>query len=332
MNYLEAEITNKESSILNNHLPKIGLQTVQQEIIKGLKEESKYISSKFFYNEKGSELFEDITHLKEYYPTRTEKTIISRIKEDLQIDFSNVNIIELGSGDHSKISLLLDQISESDLATLKYFPVDISQSAIEIASTKLHDVFPQIEIHGIVADFLHQLHEIPKTGHRLFCFFGSTIGNLNPQEVEMFMKLMGKEMQQGESFLLGMDMIKNIAILEKAYNDDKEITAEFNKNILNVVNGLIDSDFNPSDFDHLAFYNEEMKRIEMHLLALKDVTLKINSSADKIQICKGESIHTENSHKFDPKLIDSMGIWGGLETKQVFYDENEWFGLVHFRK
>jgi len=332
MNYIKEKGIIKGKIKLINYLPDIGISKVREEIYTGLKALPKYISSKFFYDERGSELFEAITKLDEYYLTRTEKKILSTIGKDLNIDFSDLSIIDLGSGDHTKISLLLRQIQQNKLLSIKYFPVDISQSAIKRAVEKLTDEFPMLIIQGIIADFICQLNLIPKTEKRLFCFFGSTIGNLNMTEIEQFMKLLGEEMQEGDSFLLGMDMIKDTAVLEKAYNDDQQITADFNKNILNVINNLAGVNFELTDFEHLAFYNEEKNRIEMHLKARKDMIVNFNSGTDKIHITKGETIHTENSHKFNYDNIKSIGYWAGLDTEKIFTDNNKWFSLVHYKK
>jgi L-histidine N-alpha-methyltransferase len=332
MNYTKTEAFIKEKIHLVNYLHVIGLEKVRTEIVKGLQATSKVISPKFFYDQKGSELFENITELDEYYPTRTERSILSTIVNELNIDFYGLNIIELGSGDASKIRLLLKQIPEEVLSTIKYYPLDISRSAIEKSAMELTDEFPSIEINGIVADFIHQINVVPKTGKRLFCFFGSTIGNLDMSEVKEFMELLGSEMQADDSLLLGLDMVKDIAVLEKAYNDDQRITADFNKNILNVVNSLAGTDMDPEKFEHLAFYNKEKNRIEMHLKAMKDMVVTFSTEADSIYIKKGETIHTENSHKFSRKDIKTMGSLAGLNVEQIFTDKHQWFSLVHYRK
>jgi L-histidine N-alpha-methyltransferase len=332
MNYSTVETLTKTGVKMRNFLPDIGLEAVQKEILTGLRANSKYISSKFFYDKKGSRLFEDITRLDEYYPTRTEKKILATIGRDLNLDFSDFSIVELGSGDHSKIQLLFEQIPEKKLATIHYFPVDISQSAIESSAEKLADKFPMLEIEGLVADFVSQLHVIPKRRKRLFCFFGSTIGNLNKNEIRQFMNSLGEQMQEGDHFLLGLDMIKDVSVLNKAYNDPENITAAFNKNILNVINRLVGADFRSDFFDHLAFYNQEQKRIEMHLKALRDMEITLAAENEKIYIHKGEMIHTENSHKFDANHIRMMGNWAGLITEHILTDKNHWFSLVHFSK
>ena len=332
MKYREEQHADKAGRIkLINYLPHIGIDKAREEIIKGLKAQPKYISSKYFYDEKGARLFEEITLLDEYYPTRTEKKIIAKAVKALNIDFSGLNIIDLGSGDHSKIRLFFNQVPQEYLSEITYYPVDISQSTIERAAEKLLDEFPVLKIEGIVADFMHQLHLAPKNGKRLFCFFGSTIGNFEPDQVKDFMHALGGQMREGDAFLLGLDMVKDIAVLEKAYNDAKGVTAEFNKNILNVVNNLSDTDFNSRDFEHWAFYNTDKKRIEMHLKAKKDVDISL-SGKPFIHLRKGETIHTENSHKFDKSDIKSIGAWAGLTVDKVLSDENECFSLVYYKK
>lgn len=331
MNFTKETTLAEINGNLENHLPHIGINKIREEILKGLKSSPKYISPKFFYDKKGSELFEAITELDEYYPTRTEKSILSTIVEELDLDFYNLSIIELGSGDSSKISLLLRQVSEEQLATIKYHPLDISKSAIEKASEKLAEEFPIIRINGIVADFIHQINLVPKTGRRLFCFFGSTIGNLNRNEIEEFMKLVDDEMQPGDSLLLGMDMVKDITVLEKAYNDEKGITAQFNKNILNVINSICGTNFDIENFEHLAFYNKDEHRIEMHLKAINDMVVS-QPESDDIYIHMGETIHTENSHKFNFDDIKTVGVWSGLDVEKIITDNNKWFSLVYYKK
>ena len=245
-----------------NKLKEIDSGKVKEEILEGLTSQPRYISPKYFYNAGGSELFESITELEEYYPTRTEKAILSGIGSRLELDFNDLNIVELGSGDPSKIRLLLQQIPSEKQATLHYYPVDISHSALEGSMRQLTEEFPEIRVTGIVADFMQQFDKIPKNKNRLFCFLGSTIGNFNPEERISFMQNLGNEMKAGDHLLLGLDMVKDPQVLHRAYNDGKQVTAAFNKNILNVVNGIIDTSFDSTDFEHLAFYNETVHFIE----------------------------------------------------------------------
>lgn len=329
---MEVQNSSKKGFDMVNYLPGIGDERVRAEILGGLQASPKYILPKYFYDEAGSALFEAITGLDEYYPTRTEKKILSTIANKLNLDFSGLSIIELGSGDSSKISILLRQIPESELSTMDYYPVDISKSAIEQASKILADEFPMIGIHGIVADFMHQIDVIPAIERQLFCFFGSTIGNLDRPGLMGFMEDLGKCMRAGDSLLLGMDMVKDPAVLERAYNDEQQLTAAFNRNIINVINSLLGTTLDPTGFDHLAVYNKKEKRIEMYLKAVKDMVIDLDSGGNPIHIRKGEKIHTENSHKFDTKDIEIMGSWAGLDIEEVFQDDNHWFSMVFYKK
>lgn len=305
---------------------------VKNEILNGLMNTPKFISSKYFYDSKGSKLFEEITNLDEYYPTKTEKSILRSIGNKLDLDFENINIIELGSGDHSKIRLLLKQIDENLISTVTYYPIDISRSAIEESSKYLLNEFPALKINGILTDFLNSFELPDFRNNSLFCFLGSTIGNLSPKDADNFVKKVADIMKSGDRFLLGLDMVKDVGILNKAYNDNQNITAEFNKNILNVVNSILQTNFNTDDFEHIASYNEKEQRIEMHLKALKHTDVIINNSNTEIQLNENELINTEYSYKFTVNDINRIGSFSGLKTENIFTDEKKWFSLVEFKK
>lgn len=332
MEFILETKNNSNTFSINNYLPEIGIDKVKEELLNGLTNSPKYISSKYFYDEKGSLLFEEITKLEEYYPTRTEKSILKNILSKLNIDFTDLSIIELGSGDPSKISLIFDQINEEYYNQIKYFPIDISKSAIENSASVLSDNYEGLIINGIVADFIHQVQLIPNVKNKLICFFGSTIGNLNRTERRVFLRKLGSVMQKGDSLILGIDLIKDIKVLEMAYNDSKGVTAAFNKNILNVVNKLAGTDFSPQKFEHVAFFNQNEQRIEMHLKAEENMNVKIKGKDMAVPIHKDELIHTENSHKFKQEDIEQFAKWGNLSIENVFTDSNKWFSLVHFKK
>jgi L-histidine N-alpha-methyltransferase len=317
---------------IKNALPHIANKHILNEIKAGLNNPQKYISPKFFYDKEGSMLFERITHQKEYYPTRTEKSIIKDIYPNLGIDFKNLNIIELGSGDHSKIQLLLQQIPYEVRSTLKYHPIDISSSAIQKSSEQLSDIFPELKISGIVADFFHHMHQLSFSGYSLYLFFGSTIGNMSPIERWYFLKDLLYLMKPGDHLLLGMDMIKETSILERAYNDKNLITSMFNKNILSVINKYTGGNFNPELFNHNAYYNKPKQRIEMHLIAAKNMCISLPLLNQQINILKGESIHTENSHKFTSTYIKTIARIGNLQIKNIYTDEKKWYSIAHFFK
>ncbi len=332
MNFSETGILQQEKVRIKNLLPDIGIEQARQEIIDGLSSKDPSISSKFFYDEKGSLLFEEITQLKEYYPTRTEKGILKAIAPEFMNRNRSFEIIELGSGDCSKISILL-KAAERNMPHIKYIPVDFSQSAISDSANILSERYPELEIDGYVADFIHQLNLIPHSEKdRIVCFLGSTIGNFNKTEAKEIIKNLSKGILKNDTLLLGFDLVKPEEVLHAAYNDSLGVTEQFNKNILNVVNGIIQSDFNLDAFEHRAFFNPEQSRIEMHLCAIKDVEINSPFFEQTIHLKEGDSIHTENSHKFTRESIYELIDEAGLEIKRFHTDSDNWFALVEFKK
>jgi L-histidine N-alpha-methyltransferase len=271
---------------------------IAREIREGLTASQKYIPCKYFYDTRGSELFEEICNLPEYYPTRTEISILRDIAPELMQTVSHQDLVELGAGANLKIRLLLNAVSESSRVTLRYIPVDISQSAVVEASNDLLGWYPELQVLGIIADFTSQLDVIPTERSLTLFFLGSTIGNMEQDEAISFLRRISATMKPDDRLLIGFDMVKAREIMEDAYNDLKGITAEFNKNILNVLNNELNADFDLSHFDHVAFFNEDHGRIEMHLRANRDVTVKLKSINLETALKKGETIHTENSRKF----------------------------------
>jgi L-histidine Nalpha-methyltransferase len=332
MNFVAPPDYSIDRLTIKSFLQEIPVEEIRKEIYAGLSSKEKHISSKFFYDEKGSELFEKITRLPEYYPTETEKKILKNLDLSFISDFSDLNIIELGSGDHSKISMMIGHIPGSLRNTLTYSPVDISKSVIHTAAEKLLATYPDITINGFVADFMNQLDIIPESTNSLFCFLGSTIGNLTPGQRLEFLQKMNSIMSSTDFFLLGVDTIKAIQLLEDAYNDSQGITALFNLNILKVVNNICETDIVTDNFRHIAFYNESEKRIEMHLEAKCDTVVKSRFFADEIEINSGEWIHTENSHKFDDEIILEMAEEADFDILNIFRDSNNWFNVLLLKK
>jgi L-histidine N-alpha-methyltransferase len=332
MSYTQTATIETKLTTITNYLPDLGIENIRSEIINGLTSKKKYISSKFFYDDLGSKLFEYITQLEEYYPTRTEKGILKKISPSLMNDLSNIDIVELGSGDCSKIKMLLKDITEDNLETINYIPVDVSLSAIQNSTEELSELFPNLAINGLVADFINQMKQIPSKRERLFLFLGSTIGNFTSNISTSFLENLSSIMNIGDSFLLGVDLVKPKNILHNAYNDTKGITAKFNKNILNVINNTINSNFNIDDFEHKAFFNEDESRIEMHLIAKKEVIIKTPFHDSEIVIQKGENIHTENSYKYSQEMIKSIEKATKLKINQLFTDKNNWFALILLKK
>lgn len=331
MNFTDAEVYQKQRIKIKNLLPEIGIDQMREEILQGLACREKYISSKFFYDEIGSVLFEEITHQPEYYPNRTEKSILREIAPALMNNGKPaMEIIELGSGDCSKISILFEAVDKPTLEHLNYFPVDVSESAIEKSANELAQMYPYLKINGYVADFMHQLKDIPRSEKpRLICFFGSTIGNFSPKNSKNIIRNLAKGILPGDSLLIGFDLVKPKVVLNAAYNDLKGVTLKFNKNILNAVNNILESDFKNEDFDHLSFFNHQKSRVEMHLVANKDCLVQSPWGDEPIRFKKGDSIHTENSNKFTAGGIEKLIEGTGLQIQKIHTDPKNWFALVH---
>lgn len=200
--------------------------------------------------------------------------------------FREGDLVELGSGANWKIRMLLDAVDYSSRSAIRYIPVDVSETALVNAAEDLLGIYPDLEVLGVVADFLHHMELVPRERPRMIIFFGSTIGNLNIEEGDAFLRDVAGSMGPGDRFLLGLDMLKSREVLEAAYNDSQGITAEFNRNLLAVLNHELHADFNLSHFEHMAFFNEEESRVEMHLRANCDVEVEIEELAMELELSK----------------------------------------------
>ncbi|MEX0987528.1 MAG: L-histidine N(alpha)-methyltransferase [Bacteroidales bacterium] len=318
-----------ERIAIRNFLQAENKSEVVSDIINGLSAHQKKISSRFFYDTKGSWLFEKITALPEYYPTRTEISILNRAAQEIIDSHEYPDFVELGSGDCSKISIFLDTFQQDELERINYYPVDVSESAVLKSAEELVQKYPGLQVHGILADFMKHLDALPEKGNSLICFFGSTLGNLANDEASTFICHIKRYMKKGDSFLLGLDMVKDIKTVESAYNDTQSVTAAFNRNILSVVNRLAETNFNPVDFNHNAFFNSERSRIEMHLEARKDLVIESPHLQTGLIMKAGETIHTENSRKFTHEDILELANVSGLSIQGIYTDQREWFSLVH---
>ena len=303
-----------------------------QDILTGLTATPKSIPSRFFYDDVGSKLFERITKLPEYYPSRTEKGILKRYAGEITDGFGDAAIIELGSGDCSKISILLRALSEGERRSLVYVSVDVSRGALDESGRLLRKRFGDITVRGIQADFTVDMGMVEKYDKKVLCLFGSTIGNLDPSDARDFIARTGCVMAKGDRFLLGLDMVKERAVLERAYNDALGVTAQFNRNILNVVNRVIGSDFRPELFEHLAFFNARHNRIEMHLKASRAMHVNTPLLTQGLDLEEGETIHTENSRKFLRDHILEFAAAGGFAIRRIHSDSMGWFCLVDYVK
>lgn len=309
---------------------KPGQQTalMAEEVARGLAAQPKWLPSKYFYDARGSELFDEITRLPEYYPTRTEDRILRSMGNELVEEFGFRELVEIGSGLSTKTLMLLDAMER--LRTLeRYFPMDISQETLEGSARSLLERYPNLLVHGIVGDFgLHLDRVPPPPGRRLVIFLGSTIGNLDAHERPLFLKTVRKLLATGDYFLVGLDLVKDIARLEAAYNDAAGVTAEFNKNLLRVINRTLEADFNVDAFQHLSFYNVADARIEMHLVPTRQQTVSLRRVPLVADISPLETIRTEISCKFTREMAAAMLDDGGLRLERWYTDAEELFGLA----
>lgn len=304
-------------------------QQMLKEVLDGLSRAQKMLPSKYFYDERGSELFEQITSLDEYYPTRTEKKILeNHINEIAERVGSESVIIELGSGSSQKTRLLLDHLP--DLSA--YVPVDISEKYLQKVANDLREEYPNLPIVPVCADYT-QPFDIPHID-RPFEYYvvfypGSTIGNFQPHQAQKFLQSLARFLIPGGGMLIGVDLKKDVEVLEKAYNDEAGVTADFNKNMLVRINRELGADFEVENFRHKALYNREQGRIEMHLVSEANQQVHLNGTTIDFQ--KGESIHTENSYKYSlEEFRELVSNW--FEVEKVWMDDNEFFSIQYLVK
>lgn len=293
------------------------------EILAGLQATPKQISPKYFYDAAGSKLFERICHLPEYYPTRTEIDILSRHRQAITAALGqNMELIEFGSGSSIKIRLLLQTLRPEN-----YLPIDISRQHLYASVRQLQADYPWLPITPLCLDYT-QPFSLPVSGrHRVAFFPGSSVGNFEPAQAERFLTQVATLLGPGNGLLIGVDTPKDPAILNAAYNDSQGVTAAFNLNILQHINWLTGSRFDGKKFAHLAYFNDERSRVEMHLRALTAHRVRL---ADQwITLAEGELIHTENSYKYAAETFAAMAERAGFQPIARWQDERGWFN-VHY--
>ncbi len=311
------------------HLNEQGvLDSIADDVRRGLTARPKYLPPKYFYDERGSDLFERITELPEYYPTRTERALLDSRAGPLMAELRPQELVELGSGSSSKTRTLLDAGNGAH-PPARYVPFDVSESMVRSTAAALLADYPALHIHGVIGDFERHLGELPEPlGDRLVLFLGSTIGNLTGPERHRFLAQVRRLLGHGGRLLMGVDLVKDVAVLEAAYNDSAGVTAEFNRNILRVVNKGLHANFHPEAFRHHAFYNREAARIEMHLVPESPQTVRLRDLELTIHVGPDESIWTESSHKFTRESTGAMLESAALRLERWYTDPEELFGLV----
>lgn len=295
----------------------------------GLGAAVKTLPAKYFYDRTGSELFEQICRLPEYYPTRTEKTILrDHAREIAAIIGPDVEVVEFGAGAAEKVRLLLDTLDRP----AGYLPIDISGPHLSAAVAPLRQAYPDVTIRVVAGDFTWQLPlpaPLPQARARVGFFPGSTIGNFTPEEALDFLRNAAAMLRTGGSsgagLLIGVDLVKDPAILHAAYNDSTGVTAAFNLNLLQRINRELNGDFDLDAFDHYAFYNPERQRIEMHLVSRVAQTVHVCDR--RYAFAAGESIHTENSCKYTPARFRMLAEKAGFRPAAMWTDEDNLFSL-----
>lgn len=315
-------------SAVRNRFEQDATDTMAQDVLKGLMADQKHLPSKYFYDARGSKLFAMICDLPEYYPTRTELQLLSAHAKDIVRGFREGDLIELGAGASRKIRTLLDVLGPLPRSNVRYVPVDVCCPALLESAAQLAAAYPEVRVNGIVADFTSDLHCLQSDRPKLVLFLGSTIGNLDEQEASSFLQDVAAILNPGDRFLLGLDMVKPVEILEAAYNDSGGVTAEFNRNILLVINRQLRANFNPHAFEHVAFYNDEEERVEMHLRARRDIWVDVKAIAACFVLKKGETIRTEICRKFRRDGAEAMVRDAGMEVSRWYSDATGWFSLV----
>ena len=297
------------------------------EVAEGLSSPQKELSPKYFYDQRGSELFEEITRLEEYYPTRTERRLLEDWRPPLIRELGSRALVELGAGSAEKSRVILDAMRDAGTAEL-YVPIDVSATFLSQTAARLRREYPRLAVEPAIADISEEFNLPRRMPHpALFAFLGGTIGNFYPPAAIRLLGRVRASMEPGDRFLMGVDLRKDASRIEAAYNDAREVTAAFNRNMLLVLNQELGSDFDPSSFDHLAFYEPVAHRIEMHLVSRRAQEVTV-PGVGTVRFRAGESLRTEISCKHDRESVRQLFEPAGLEIEAWRTDPESLFALV----
>ncbi|MGW4521989.1 L-histidine N(alpha)-methyltransferase [Amycolatopsis sp. NPDC004378] len=301
-------------------------EELRADVVAGLTAERKWLPPKWFYDAEGSELFEKITQLPEYYPTRSEREVLAAHAADVAELTGAHTLVELGSGSSEKTRLLLDALTGH--GTLEAFvPLDVSESALAEAADAISKDYPGLTVRGVVGDFTQHLDLLPGGQPRVVAFLGGTIGNFLPAERATFLSSVRDVLDEGEWLLLGTDLVKDPGILERAYDDAAGVTGEFNKNVLRVINARLGANFDVDEFEHVSHWDAEHEWIEMRLVARRAHTVEIPGAALTVAFAEGEHIRTEISAKFRPAGVEAELAAAGFALEHWWTDSQQRFGV-----
>ena len=323
-----SEALEQSAITIDSYLQEGQERSLADDVLDGLTRPFKELPPKHFYDARGAELFDRICELPEYYPTRTERSILQSAAEELASTTGATELVELGSGTAAKTRVLLDALHRA--GTLKlYIPVDVTEGMVRDCAQELTSEYPGLRVHGVIGDFERHLDRVPDSqGPRLVVFLGGTIGNFPPGSRRRFLRDISKLLGPEDYLLMGTDLVKDPQVLTQAYDDAQGVTAEFNRNLLRVVNRELQADFDPEDFDHVAVFNREHEWIEMRLRARREHTTTVRDLGLSVHFDQGEEMRTEISAKFTRGRVEDDLSAAGLEIVSWLTDPEELFAIT----
>jgi len=330
---MEPVVDPEETTIrIDSHLDGGQERSLAEDVLDGLTRPFKELPPKHFYDARGAELFDQICELPEYYPTRAERAILERTATELAALTNAVELVELGSGTAAKTRVLLDALHGA--GTLKrYVPVDVTESMVRDCAETLTEEYPGLRVHGVIGDFERHLDRVPKAiGPRIVAFLGGTVGNFQPGSRRRFLRSIASLLGPEDHLLMGTDLVKDPEVLEAAYDDAQGVTAEFNRNVLRVLNRELDADFDPEDFDHIALFDQEHEWIEMRLRSREAQQVELTALDLTVSFDAGEDLRTEISAKFTRERVAAELAAGGLALAAWHTDPDDWFALSLARR
>jgi L-histidine N-alpha-methyltransferase len=312
---------------IDSHLDGTQERSLADDVLDGLTRPFKELPPKHFYDARGAELFDQICDLPEYYPTRAERAILEEQAQELAELTGAVELVELGSGTAAKTRVLLDALTEAGTLE-RYIPVDVTESMVRDCAEALTNEYPGLRVHGVIGDFERHLQHVPPAeGPRIVAFLGGTIGNFPPGSRRRVLRQIARLLGPSDHLLMGTDLVKDRRVLEAAYDDAQGVTAEFNRNVLLVLNRELDADFDPEDFDHVALFDEQNEWIEMRLRARREHTTLVRDLDLPVHFDAGEELRTEISAKFTPERLQGDLAAAGLELVRFLTDPENRFAL-----
>jgi len=312
---------------IESHLDGSSDRSLAEDVLDGLTRPFKELPPKHFYDSRGADLFDQICELPEYYQTRTERTILEERADELAELTAANELVELGSGTAAKTRVLLDALQAAGTLE-RYVPVDVTESMVRGCAEALVEEYPGLTVHGVIGDFERHLAHVPVAqGPRIVAFLGGTIGNFPPGSRRRFLREIGRLLGPEDHLLLGADLVKDPRVLQAAYDDSRGVTAEFNRNVLRVVNRELQAEFDPEDFEHVALFDEHHEWIEMRLRARRELTARVSALDMCVHFDAGEELRTEISAKFTRERLQGDLAAAGMELTHWLTDPDELFVL-----